>query len=395
MAVPENAIRACVVIPTYNNARTVVSVIEGARTHVADVIVVDDGSTDGTADALSRVEVRRIAHRKNLGKGAALLSAFQWAAESGFTHAITMDADGQHAADDLPAFLEAVARHPEALVVGTRALSGGGRARKSRLLRANSNFWVWAETGHCVGDTQSGFRAYPLAPLQTLRLDTRKYDLEVEALVKLIWIGTPVVSVPVKAYYGPGSESHFRPLADFALVARLNVRLLGLRLLLPALVRQAVVRHAAPGTSFRRHLLETLRDLDGPGTVPLTFALSVGVGVCFGILPIWGFQLAAAMVAAHLLRLSKPLTFLAANVSFPAAIPFILYASLLTGRFVLADPTEWSSDLSALNRTTVWLYAREYLVGSVVLAAACAVGAGSLAYLLAHTFCLRVRGARK
>ncbi len=156
----------------------------------------------------------------------------------GFTHAVTMDTDGQHLASDIPKFLKAIEEHPEALVVGVRDLVGGGARLRSRLLRGNSNFWVFVHTGRWVRDTQSGFRAYSLAAMAALRLVCRRYDYEVEALVKGLWAGVPVVEVPIEVRYGTGSPSQFRPVRDFWLVTHLNGCLLTQRLFLPASLRR-------------------------------------------------------------------------------------------------------------------------------------------------------------
>lgn len=378
--------RVCVVVPTYNNCGTLGEVIRQVRRFVPDTIVVNDGSTDDTADVLGRLgDIVVLTHERNRGKGEALANGFHRAIAAGFTHAITLDADGQHVADDLPKFLQAVRSHPEALIVGSRDLTGKGRRLKSRLLRAHSNFWVWLATGQWVPDTQSGYRAYPLHKIAGLKRKCRKYDFEVEILVRAIWTGVPVVRAPVRVEYGPGSTSHFRPLRDFALVFQLNCCLLTQRLLLPAAVRSAAqlktsragaVLRDAWGAMWR----EIVRGCDTPGR----FAAAIGLGVLCGILPIWGFQIATALIVAQRLRLNKPLTVAASNVSFPAMIPFILYASLMTGRLVLMRDTDGLAGQAALTPTTAWAYATEYLVGSILLATLAGFAAFLISLVLAR-----------
>jgi len=371
------------VAPALNNASTAATIVEQARMHVSKVIVVNDGSTDGTAEVLARLtalpDVEVITHAINLGKGVALLDGMQRAAALGCTHAITMDADGQHAPDELPRLLETIAAHPRALVIGTRDLSGDGRRpRKSRLLRAHSNFWVWTETGRWIADTQSGFRAYPLASVLPLALKTHRYDFEIETIVKLLWHDVPVVSVPVSAHYGPGSESSFRPFADFMKVAALNIKLLLQRMLIPKPARRLLTSRPCDGASHGLGALLRGMFLDERMSSS-KLALSLGLGVCCGILPIWGFQLAIAVTAAHVLRLNKALALLGGNVSFPAAIPFILYASLATGRILLG-----AEDDASLDIASSWTFAREYLVGSVALAALAGTATGLAAYAAAR-----------
>jgi phenylacetate-CoA ligase len=386
--VANSAPRVCVVLPTYNNCRTLGAVIGDVLRFVPDVVVVNDGSTDDTGAVLAPFAesgVHVVTHASNCGKGAALQSGFAHAAARGFTHAITMDTDGQHAAEDLAAFLNAIRERPDALIIGLRGLSGAGRPLHSRVLRAHSNFWVWAETGKRVRDTQSGFRAYPLRAVAEIRFTTRKYDFEIESLVKLIWRGVPVETVPVQARYGPGSESHFRPLEDFALVARLNALLFFQRLLMPGPLLNLIHAKAHLELPLRTRMGEWLRAWTlGSGVTPGVAGLSVGMGVLIGILPIWGFQMVSALVAAHLLRINKPLTVGASNISFPAAIPFILYASLLAGRLALTGTIDPSISVSTVNSTVVWHYAREYLVGAVALGGVAGIVAGTSTYAMVH-----------
>lgn len=360
----------CIVIPTCDNCGTVGEVVRHVEQFAENVIVVNDGSTDDTAGVLEGLEgITVVTHKSNRGKGEALASGFVRAAGMGFTHAITLDADGQHLADDLPGFLEAITLQPDALIVGTRDLSGRGRPLKSRLLRANSNFWVWLETGKWVPDTQSGYRAYPLQKILDLKRRCHRYDFEVEVLVRAIWAGVPVAWIPVRVEYGPGSTSHFRPCRDFALVFHLNGCLLLQRVFLPGPVRAAIER----GDVHRGHLLRDILSAWWQGIAdgceaPGRFASAVGLGVMFGILPIWGFQIAAAVIVSDRLKLNKPLTVVASNVSFPAMIPLILYLSLMTGRLVLMGNVDRWGEQASLTTSTVWDYATVYLVGSVVLA---------------------------
>jgi len=385
---PQDRPRLCVVVPTFNNRPTLGAVLRGILEAVADVIVVDDGSTDGAAEVLAKKGgLTVLAHAGNRGKGAALASGLARAAAMGFTHAVTLDADGQHLPADLPRLLAAVEAHPQALVVGVRNLAGAGRRRKSRLLRAHSNFWVWAMTGRWVRDTQSGFRAYPLETIQALVLKRQRYDFEIEVLVKALWAGAPVVEVPIGVHYGPEDRSHFRPVKDFALVSRLSVCLLAQRLLLPRSVRGVIqlktFREDRPAARLWRAVKDALAQ-EGPS--PGKVAACVGLGVFLGILPIWGFQIAAAVVLAHLLRLSKVMVVAASNISFPAAIPFILYASLLLGIFVWTGRLDGTLRLGEVGRDNIGQYLLEYVIGSVLLAAIAGAAAAAASFVIARFF---------
>jgi uncharacterized protein (DUF2062 family) len=376
--------KICVVVPTYNNVATIAEVVRDVCAAGLELIVVNDGSTDGTAAALAALPgVDVLTQDVNRGKGVALLRGFEHAAGRGFTHAVTMDGDNQHFAADLPKFVAAVQAEPEALIVGVRDLRGLGPKRKSRWLRANSNFWVRVETGQWVADTQSGFRAYPLRPILALALNTRRYDFEIESLVKAMWCGVPVRGVDIAVQYDPRSHSHFRPLHDFALVSLLNSRLVARGLLLPLPLLRVVYLRDFARQSWSARALNTIRlgfGADSPGT----FSRAVGLGVLCGILPIWGLQGATACLLAHLFRLSKATAFLASNISFPVALPFVLYASVLAGQLTLTGSVDPRLRFSEITLRTVGHEAWTYLVGSVVLAVGASVASSVLAYGLAR-----------
>ena len=215
----------CVVIPTYNNAGTVRRVVEDTLRQCADVIVVDDGCTDGTADILASISgITVVRYGRNRGKGYALKAGFRKALDMGFAYAVTLDADGQHYPDDIALFLEANRRHPGALIVGSRRLEGVDRSKGSNFANKFSNFWFWVQTGHRLSDTQTGYRLYPLKRLHGLGLLTARYEAELELLVFASWHGVELVPISVGVYYPPRAErvSHFRPGKDFARISVLN-----------------------------------------------------------------------------------------------------------------------------------------------------------------------------
>lgn len=215
----------CVVIPTYNNVSTIADVVADVKRYCLDVIVVDDGCTDGTDAVLADIEgVTVVVHSRNRGKGTALKSGFRKALEMGFCYAITVDADGQHYGADINNFLEANKKHPGAMIVGSRRLDGVDRSRGSSFANKFSNFWYYVQTGHNLADTQTGYRLYPLRKLSGLSLLTSRYEAELELLVFASWHGVEIVSIPVDVYYPPREErvSHFRPGMDFFRITVLN-----------------------------------------------------------------------------------------------------------------------------------------------------------------------------
>ncbi len=215
----------CAIIPTYNNAGTIADVVRRTLLQCQDVIVVNDGSTDGTRELLLQTEgITLVDYPRNAGKGTALKRGLRKAIEMGFSYAITLDADDQHFPEDIPLFLDANQRHPEAIILGQRKLDGVERSGGSKFANAFGNFWFCVQTLHYVPDTQTGFRLYPLHKLHGLSLLTSRYEAELELLVSSAWNGVKIVSVPVNVYYPPRQErvSHFRPGPDFTRIFILN-----------------------------------------------------------------------------------------------------------------------------------------------------------------------------
>jgi len=211
--------RAAVIIPVFNHASRIAAVIEDAKPLGLPIFVVNDGSTDRTAEILAHIEgITVLHHPHNLGKGAALLTGFA-AAGATCDWALTLDGDGQHRpADGLRLLKAAEEQERRVIVIGNRqGMEGKHVPWTSRFGRLFSNFWVWAVGGPWVQDSQSGFRLYPLA--ETLRCPTRarRYQWEVEILVVARRQGIRTIEVPISVVYQPKGEriSHFRPWVDF------------------------------------------------------------------------------------------------------------------------------------------------------------------------------------
>jgi glycosyltransferase involved in cell wall biosynthesis len=210
--------RAAVVIPVFNHQERVAEVIRQALQLDLPVFVVDDGSTDGTPAVLAAMaDITVLRHPVNEGKGAALLTGFA-AAASSCDWALTIDADGQHRPEDGKAFLELAERSERVIVVGNRqGMAGENVPWTSRSGRMFSNFWVWAAGGPWLADSQSGFRLYPLPEAMKLDVQARRYQFEVEILVKARRRNIRTVEVPISVVYQPKGVrvSHFRPWRDF------------------------------------------------------------------------------------------------------------------------------------------------------------------------------------
>lgn len=230
VGVEENEV--CAVIPTYQNAKTLLQVVADVHRVVDTVFVVDDGSNDGTAALLDKATGNErpekvLTHPKNCGKGAALKTGLTYARQQGFRYAVTVDADGQHRADDIPALLKAVEEEPDALTIGSRGLQHENMPAKSTFANRFSNFWFALQTLQRLPDTQSGLRVYPLRRLHGLRWMSARYEAELTLLVFSAWAGVKLLPVPVSVYYPPRDQrvTHFRPGRDFTRISVLNTLL--------------------------------------------------------------------------------------------------------------------------------------------------------------------------
>ena len=237
----------CVIIPTYNNAGTIVDVVSRAMCQCKDVIVVCDGCTDGTVSLLKKLPVMPeiIELKENRGKGTALITGFRYALDKGFSYAVTLDGDGQHFPEDIPLLVEANIEYPGALIVGQRKnLENADRSRGSKFANLFSNFWFMVQTGHHFKDTQTGYRLYPLRKLRWLSLLPSRYETELALMVIASWHGVRMVSIPVNVYYPPREErvSHFRPGKDFMRIFIMNMILCALALVygFPATVFRSI-----------------------------------------------------------------------------------------------------------------------------------------------------------
>ncbi len=241
-------------MPVFDNAGTVVRVVEECLGHVGDVVVVDDGSTDGGTRGLEqRQGVHLVRLDTNQGKGEALRRGLLEADRLGFTHAVALDADGQHDPSHIPDFLAAIEREPGAIIIGVRRMEEAGAPGASRFGRSFSNFWYGVQTWKRVGDAQCGYRAYPVERTLALGTRSKRYTIEHEVIVLASWSGVPVMSdVPIGVTYGDDIVSHFDRFVDNFRFTALNASLTlarysGAYLLLRRSVPAAVVtRTEAP-----------------------------------------------------------------------------------------------------------------------------------------------------
>lgn len=224
-----------VVIPVYNHPATIGAMADGVLAQGLHCVLVDDGSEPGCAAVLDALAARHGPQRvtlqrlpQNQGKGGAMMAGFRAAQARGFTHAVQIDADGQHDVADIPRFLAAAMAKPDAVVVGAPIYDES--VPLGRLVgRYATHVWVWINTlSLAIADSMCGFRVYPLAP--TVRLIDevaigRRMDFDTEILVRLHWRGVPMVNLRTRVTYPQDGISHFRLGLDNLLISRMHARL--------------------------------------------------------------------------------------------------------------------------------------------------------------------------
>jgi len=355
-----------VIIPTYNNAATLEGVIRDVQAYTRNIIVVNDGSTDGTTDLLARFpDLQRVSYAKNVGKGWALRKGFEKALALGYQYALTIDSDGQHFAKDIPLFLDKLEAEGPALIMGARNMEQASVPGKSSFGNKFSNFWFRVETGINCPDTQTGFRLYPIGLLRNMKFFTRKYEFEIEVLVRSAWKGIVVNWVPVSVYYAPKETrvSHFRPFKDFSRISVLNTVLVLITFLY--IKPRNFFRLLFKNKNWRRDLKEQLYN---PHESDRMKSLAVGFGIFMGIVPLWGLQLIIAIALAFVCKLNKLLVVIAANISIPPMIPLIIFLSYKMGTVWMGDKAVSLPFSGTINLKTIQLNLVQYIYGSITLA---------------------------
>ena len=367
----------CVIIPTYNNQKTLQRVVDGVLNYTQNIIIVNDGSTDETSSILQKYpQLTQIHFPENKGKGVALREGFKKAKQLNYTFAITIDSDGQHFPNDIPLFWKALEEEKrDVLLIGSRNMNQDGVPKKSSFGNKFSNFWFWFETGIKLDDTQSGFRLYPLNSIPK-KFFTRKFEFEIEVIVRTSWKSIPVKNIPINILYDPNERvSHFRPFHDFSRISVLNTVLVIITLL-----------YIKPRDFFQKLVKKKFKDFIREDVLAssdsnIKKATSIALGVFIGIAPFWGFQTILSISLAILFRLNKALSFAFSNISFPPMIPFIIFGSLEIGSFFVGNTKPLRFD-NSITFDVVKSNLTQYLVGSFVLATVAAIVFGVGSYLL-------------
>lgn len=239
--------RPCLLIPIYNNKDTIAAVLAELAPYRLPCFIIDDGSDAMTRQVLAREAahhawVHVLHHEHNGGKGRAVITGFFAAADNGYTHALQIDADGQHNARDIDRFLAEATAHPDAVVLG-KPMFGPDVPLGRYFGRKISQWCVWAETlSWTIGDPLCGFRLYPLAATVALLKRTRvgaRMDFDPDIVVRLYWAGVAIRNVETRIVYPEGGVSHFRMLRDNVRISWMHTRLLaGMLVRLPQLLRR-------------------------------------------------------------------------------------------------------------------------------------------------------------
>lgn len=376
-----------VLAPTYNNAATLLDILQRVLDLGLPLIVIDDGCTDSSAELLREFiarsghgQVQVVTHPRNRGKAAALRTGFAAASAAGYTHAATIDTDGQLDPEQIPEMLAAAQNSPRALILGCRVAPTGDYPRRSQIGRMVSNHLVWTESGARVGDSQCGLRVYPLGLMNAVPCRAQHYGFETEILSRAGWAGCPVIEVPVRCRYLPLEVrvSHFRPWLD-------SIRAFGmhLRLLARALTPWPHRRWPGPVTvrpwraRLRQFLhwlspVEAWRQLRAGRISRLELASSLAVGVFIANLPLYGVQTLASLYAARRLHLSPIAVVAGSQASIPPIGALLIAAAVCVGHFLLhgALPplASYGSSLVALAEAAPALLL-DWVIGSLVVGA--------------------------
>ena len=368
-------------IPVFNNQDTVYAVAMACREELPHVLVVDDGSTDADVASLFKsTDVVVLRHDRNLGKGRAILTALRYVREHGGRFMITLDADGQHHPRDIRKFLPLLEEAPAAIVLGARRMNAPNIPRSSRFGMRFSDFWLRLETGVTMKDTQSGFRAYPVAYVSQLKLVGNAYDFEVEVLAKAVWAGLTVKSVDIDVTYAPKGEriSHFRPLLDNLRLIHRHAMLVWRRLL-PWPHRRLVPGDEMTLMQCLRHPVRLLRTLLVEHATPVELGLAAVVGTFLATLPLIPFHTVSIIYVTTRLRLNRLLAVTIQHICMPPFVPFICVE---LGYFM--QHGHWLREMTM----ETWVHQApqrlwEWLLGSLVVAPVIAVVSGGLVFAAA------------
>jgi len=367
-----------IVIPLYNHAATVRKVAEEALLLYKDVLVIDDGSTDKGIEKLKGLHLNTLHFDKNKGKGAAIISAAYYAKANGFTHIVTIDADGQHFPSDIPKLLEYSKQHEHSIVIGKRKFENSAAPAASKFGRKFSGFWAKVQTGKTIIDMQSGFRVYPVEVFGKYKFFSRRFAFEIEVIIKALWAGLSVEEVDIEVYYPQNRNervSHFKLIKDNFRIGILNTYLT-MRSMLPVPHKKYVKNDKGELVSLNpfKVVAEQLKSDNNP----FHLGCSAAWGSFWGALALPGVRTFILMVGVGWFNLNRAVAFSVDKLAMPPFIPFVCIQVgyfLRHGHF-LTEVSWQVLGVQFLQR--VW----EWVLGSLIVAPVFALIVGGTVYVI-------------
>lgn len=379
------AIKPVVVAPSYSNAGTLADVLTRLAALGLPVLLINDGCTDATEDVFNswlrehpRIDARMIRHRHNRGKAAALKTGFKAAMQAGYTHAITIDTDGQHDPELIPRLLEISRQQPLAYVLGVRDDHHADYPARSRLGRRLSNLFIRLECGIKVADSQCGMRIYPLDLIRSVRCRAGRFGYEAEMITRAAWAGCPIAEVPVNTRYLPPGQrvSHFNPWWDTFLGVLMHLRLVG-REMSPLPHRGYCAGELPPRKRVTpREILSWLnpmrawRELRGGAVDRSELAAALAAGVFVANMPVYPFQTAFCVYLARRLHLNPLATIAGSQLSTPPIGAALIVAAIFVGHLVLhGSMPAWPDFHSAhaIWHALAWPMLLDWAVGGLIV----------------------------
>jgi glycosyltransferase involved in cell wall biosynthesis len=352
----------------FNNEKTIKSIVCECKNYIEKVIVIDDGSTDKTSQIIGEIaDIIVYKFPQNRGKGAAIQKGFEIALQNKFSHVITLDADGQHFPQWIKIAINECEKNPKKLLIAARIgeIMGESAPKKNIFARKFGNLWIKIYTGFSLSDTQSGFRVYPVENMKNIKFKTARFEFEQEVLVKSAWAGIELAEFAIPQFYQSQGErvSHYRVFRDSVRISWFFTK-----------------------TAFAKIHFVFINELKS-NISPQKAAFSFAVGVFFGIFPIYGFQMPAALAVSTVIKLNRPLSALGTMISAPPLLPLIFIAAIWLGSTVFPDSIQNVETLAKLfseNKLEFLLKSGKcFIVGSAILALISALAS----YLIAFPVC--------
>ncbi len=372
-----NMYKPLVVVPLYNHLKTLPTVINDIKKYFTDILIVDDGSTDNSKEVLSGLNINYITHKKNQGKGQAVLTAVKYAKEKNFTHILTIDADGQHYAKDLYKLSKIAEQTVNSIVIGKRNFDTDNVPASSKFGRKFSSFWARVQTGKKIVDIQSGLRVYPLIIFDCLKFLDKRYSFEVEVIIKSVWAGFSVIEedVDVKYYRAQDRVSHFNFITDNFRLSILNTKLT-IRAMIPYPHKKYVVSKDNKIVSLNP--FKVVKSELKKNKSPYNLGISAVWAVFWGSIALPGIRTIILLFGMGYFNLNRPICL---TLDKLAIAPFIPAIAIEVGFFIRHG--KW---LTEFNLTTLGYQAPqriwEWFLGSLFVAPVFALLVGLIVFIL-------------